>query len=319
MTAHSPRVSDSDLLAGLMAVFGEPVSILARRPNGWASTFPSDVITCQLTSGEEHELLCKYGSGALVRRAYGHRRGPGYEAHVYQRVLQPLSLSSPRFFGAYAPPDSGETWIMIGFLGEGAGVDEAASPIEAMRLAAAWLGSFHAANEARLTEGALDFLTRYSSDYYAQWPQRTQQFAGRWQARLPWLAALCTRASECADDWLSVPPTIVHGEFTPSNVLIRGDSILPVDWESAAVGLGEIDLVSLVENWPDHNVEMWQAEYRKARWAGSPPTDFERRMDLAWLYWHFRWLGERKDWFTSRHVMQRSVHLRAVGERLGLL
>src|SRR6266516_944463 len=90
---------------GLSSVFGAvggahgSVTVLERQANRYASTFPSEIVSCRLGNGVDVQVVCKYGSGGPGRRAYGHRGGVAYEAAVYRYVLQPLSLSRPRFHG----------------------------------------------------------------------------------------------------------------------------------------------------------------------------------------------------------------------------
>src|SRR5438128_5539631 len=71
-----------------------PVTILSREKNFYASTFPSEVVTCRLADGQERRLLCKY-AGGRNHNAHGHRGGVGYEADIYRRVLRPLGISVP--------------------------------------------------------------------------------------------------------------------------------------------------------------------------------------------------------------------------------
>lgn len=293
---------------------GKAVRILGRRPNPWASTFPSEVLTCEIETVGTLEILCKCSAGR-DHTSLGHRAGVAYEAAVYRDVLAPLSISQPIFYGA-ARGES-ETWLFLEYLGEQASVDEAPSPAEALRRAARWIGTFHATNESRAS--SLPALVRYDARYYEQWPNRTSAMAGDWHRRLPWLRPLCEHAGELAEALLSQPVTVLHGEFAPSNVLLRNGAVCPVDWESAAIGLGEVDLAALIENWPTEVADSCVREYQAARWPENPPSDFIKRLDLAWLYWHFRWLGERPDWLSESHVLGRANHLLQLGKRLGWL
>ena len=43
------------------------------------------------------------------------------------------------------------------------------------------------------------------------------------------------------------PRAPAHGEFTPHNVLWQGGRAVPIDWESAAFGAGEVDLAVLLD------------------------------------------------------------------------
>jgi Phosphotransferase enzyme family len=115
---------------------------------------------------------------------------------------------------------------------------------------------------------------------------------------------------------LDCPLTIIHGEYYPPNILWREEVIYPVDWESAAVAAGEIDLAALTEGWPPGFVEQCELEYQRARWPEGPPTGFERRLAAARLYLHFRWLGSETDRAPS---LWRFEQLRCEGERLGLV
>ena len=308
-----------ELERAITAVVGEPTRILARHVNRWASTFPGEVVRCRAVGRGEWSMLCKLGSTANVRSAFGHRLGTGHEAAVYEHVLQRLEVSSPRFFGAYHVPNSDDVWLFIEFLGEGAGVDEAESPADAMVSAATWLGRFHYASQALLRSAEPPRLPRYDASYYGQWPRRAAVFATTLPAPSPWFARLCQRAElhmAVCDEW---PQVVIHGEFTPSNVLIRDGVVYPVDWESAAVGCAEIDLVALVEKWPSATAAACEQAYRSARGAEEADGDFRMKVDTAWLYWHFRWLGERADWLSPEHVGDRLERLYSVADRLGLV
>lgn len=291
---------------------GKIVRILDRRPNPWASTFPSEVFTCEIETLGTLEILCK-SSGGREHASLGHRAGVAYEAAVYRDVLSPLSISQPRFYGATS--SDGDTLLFLEYLGEQASVDEGPAPAEGLHQAARWIGNFHAVNEARAS--SIPILFEYDARYYEQWPHRTCAIAGEWHRRLPWLRPLCEHATEMAEVLLCHPVTVIHGEFAPSNVLLRGGVVCPVDWESAAIGLGEVDLAALIENWPAEVADVCVREYQRARWPDHPAWDFANRLDLAWLYWHFRWLGERADWLSESHVLGRADHLRQIGERLG--
>ena len=60
---------------------------------------------------------------------------------------------------------------------------------------------------------------------------------------------------------ISEPQTIIHGEYYPANILIKDGAIYPIDWESAAVGPGEIDLATLIEGWDQKLAEEAKQAY----------------------------------------------------------
>ena len=88
---------------------------------------------------------------------------------------------------------------------------------------------------------------------------------------------------------------IIHGEYYPSNIQLRDTVVRPVDWESAAVAMGEIDLATLTDGWPKAIKRECENAYAQARWSGKEPEAFRRRLKLANVYVNFRWLGG-KEW-----------------------
>ena len=113
--------------------------------------------------------------------------------------------------------------------------------------------------------------------------------------------------------------TIIHGEYYPKNILVHEGKIYPVDWESAAVAIGEIDFASLTEKWPQAIVQMCRDEYVRARWGQAAAPDFELKLMAAQLYLHFRWLGNLAEWTAEPKVRWRFEQMLELGELLGLL
>jgi hypothetical protein len=323
---HSPRGQSPDLQALtriLNAIVASDtstdgqVTILTREPNPRKSTYPSEVLACQLTDGSEVRFLCKYAAESN-HEAYGHRGGVAYEAEVYRHVLQSLPVSTPAFYGLHRDEITGQTWFILEYMDHSVQVNHSHDRT-LMPAAARWLGQFHRANESRLSPGMLPFLHRHDAAYYLSWAARTSRFAGSLHRRFHWLATLCQRFERIVEILSEPPLIIVHGEYYPNNVLFHQGIIYPVDWESTAVAIGQIDFASLTERWPSHTVERCRAEYLSARWPDGRPADFERKLDAAKLYWQFRWLGERPEWTTEDRSCWRFDQLQTVGERLGLI
>jgi hypothetical protein len=294
-----------------------PVRVLARRPNLLAATSPSEVVTCRVNGGEELRLLCKYAAGRN-HDAHGHRGGVGYEAEVYRQVLGRVPAPVPRFFGAPTDAATGERWLVVEYLDGAVGVD-AAPERGALGEAARWLGRFHAATQARFASRPPAFLKVYDAEYYRGWARRTVEFAGPLGEHFPWLRALSSRFAALCPVLVGSAPPVIHGECYPANVLFYRGQVYPVDWESAAVGPGEVDLAALTEGWPAEAVRHCEDEYRQARWPGGAPAGWQRTLAAARLYWGFRWLGDRPEWTTHESTRERFDELRAAGERLGLL
>ena len=259
------------------------ISISQREPHYYASTYPSERVVCRI-KGREIVLLCKY-SADQEHPAFGHRGGLRYEADVYRRVLSGLGVSAPAFHGEYEDTETGWTWLVMECVDEAVRVNKLP---RMMPRAAQWLAHFHAAARAR---HRLSFLSRYDAGYFGGWIDRTVENTVSLQGRHPWLKDLRRARRTILSQFLAQPTTVIHGEFYPPNVLLEGDTIRPVDWESAAVAFGAIDLVSLSEEWPEKTIRACEAAYFEACDPRPDPQAFARSLDLARLYLHFRWLG----------------------------
>jgi len=211
----------------------------------------------------------------------------------------------------------GETWLILEYVDASMLLEHAPHPA-AVVSAARWIGRFHAANVARLSSTPMPLLNTYDLAYYQGWARRTALLAEPVQQRLPWLTPLCERSQGALALLLAPPVTIIHGEYYPKNVLYRDGIIYPVDWESAAIAAGEIDVACLTDRWPADTVRECELAYQQARWPDGAPAAFAQRLAPARLYIHVRWLGGRPEW-TTRQQYCRFVHLRSVGEQLGLI
>jgi aminoglycoside phosphotransferase (APT) family kinase protein len=129
--------------------------------------------------------------------------------------------------------------------------------------AARWAARFHAATR-NLPPAVTSFLPSYDAAHYQRCAERVGKI-------LPGLnvsdRALVTRALDqylTHLDWFAaLPRTVVHGQFFGKNIMLRvrrGDRMLAViDWETAALGPGGFDLVSLSSG-------RWTASERQTMW-----------------------------------------------------
>ena len=286
--------------------------VVSRHANVRNSSFLTEVVTCRLPGGDSLRLFCKYGNGANEATGYGHRGGVSYEARVYRDLLRPLGVRTVPFYGTHLDPGTGTTWLVLGFQ-PGWCIDMR------LGLAARWIGEFHRAATGRFADRPPVWLKRYDQAYYTQWARRTSEFAEQLELGLHWLPAVCEGFESLASDLLTRRPTAIHGELYPHNVILHLDAVLPIDWESAAFGAGEIDLASLTEGWSAADLDECRREYAAARWPEGPPEDFDAAFDAARLYLDFRWLGEEPGqlmdpesrWFLDDLILR--------GERLGLI
>ncbi len=309
------------LTTGLTSVLSEsvsspcPVTVLHREAHIYQSTFPSEVVTCRLNNGRTVRLFCKY-SGEQDCGSYGHWGGVAYEAEVYRHVLEHSGNSVPRFYGTYDDVTRSRTWLIVEYLDNSLRVHK--EP-DALVASARWIGRFHATCEALSKEPRMAFLGAYDREYYLGWARRASHFAGPLHQRFPWFDSLCRQFDEFVALLLACRQTVIHGEFYPANILVKDGVIYPVDWESAAVGAGEIDLASLTERWDEDDAGPCELAYRRARWPEDVTADFALRLDAAKAYLSFRWLGDNQELTMQEGSLWHFERLFALGKRWGMI
>ncbi len=300
-----------------------PLMIVGRAPPRMMCTYPNEVVTYR-QNGFARRVFVKYES-RHGHCAYGHRGNVAYEAEVYRRVLDSYPDFRPRCFGAHKDPETGETWLVLEYLDRSIrlcdlSIRRLTRQPTAMAQAARWMGRFHAAHQVLPNNGSFPFLIHYNAEYFQGWAQRTLTFAKPLRDEFPWLRKLCRHPADWIRPLLSASPVIIHGEFYTKNLLLRRKQIHVDDWESAAVGAGEIDLAALTEGgWPVKFVSRCERAYQHARWPSGTPTHFRKTLEAAKIYLHFRWLGEREDWALREKTRWRYQHLHLSAKKLGIL
>jgi hypothetical protein len=289
------------------------INILEREPNIYISTFPSEIVTCLLQDGRNVKIFCKYGSD----RFYDSRGDIYYESQVYQNVLRPLHVSSPAFYGLHYDEKGHSKWLFLEYIDQASRLSKIEGA-DAMIHAANWLGRFHAATEAHLPKTSKKLLLRYNEDYYLGCIRQLLLVTGQSHHRFKWLPMLCERADQMAALLRTKKPTVIHGEYYPRNILYQHGVVRPVDWQTAAIAAGEIDLASLTEGWSPEIVYDCEREYQRTRWPEHVPEDFCRILGAARLYLQFRYLGSHQEW-KKGNMPWRFERLKTEGERLGLI
>jgi hypothetical protein len=282
---------DSVALEGALSVVLEatgPVRVTARESSPWNSTFPAEAVTCE-TSGRVLRLWCKYADDRKLGGIEARQR-LAYEASVYREVLPGSPVPTPHSYGFYRHPREGWACLVLEHLEDSMPM----SKTMALEQAGEWLGTFHAWTEPRVLPA---WLRIFDAVYYEVPIRRTERLFEPWHDQYPPLADLLKRSAQVIDALESSPRVLVHGEFFPLNVPVRSGVVLPVDWESAGVGAGEIDLAALTEGWEESPLmEAAKRAYVQARWGGVAPRRFDRRFHAAQTYWCIRqlgWLGEQ--------------------------
>ena len=311
--------SASHLRRGLESVFGDQglKSVVRREANPNEAYYPSEVLTCRFHTGPERRLLLKYAPDPNEMYG-GHLTGPENEQLVYDHVLTRPRCSVPAFYGCYRDPLTNALWSVAEYIEGGECLGRMHPQARWMGLAARWVGAFHATGQDSDSPGERPPLQRYDAPFYRQWAVSTAAFEGD---RRAWLTELVGRYDRVVERLLAQPQVVVHGDYFWDNIVVREGTVFPVDWERGAVGVGEIDLATLIVGWetqPDV-VAACRQEYQAARWSGEVSKDFERTLDNALLHVLFMLLGEDATLPNRETRNWRLDLLRSAGERVGLI
>lgn len=290
-------VTDGALRAGLEEALGREVEVLTRSPLADASSFPVERVEV-VADGERLGLVFKDCSPDSPSEG-GARAKPalvldaGREIETYRHVLGPAAIAAPRCHGSISDPEGGRFWLFLEHVrGE---VLWRIGDLEIWEESARWLADLHG---RALPAGGAGLL-RYDADWFRTWlPRAAKTPAGASLARL---GARWERVVDRLSEW---PPSLVHGEFYPSNVLIQQAGgpvrVRPVDWEMAGIGPGLLDLAALTAGgWTEDERRRLVAAYFEA-WPERLPRpewpDFADALDHCRLHLAVQWIGWSPGW-----------------------
>ena len=264
--------------------------VISRTAYDYRSTSPAEIISVSLNDGQIVSLFCKY-SGSHTQYSYGHRGGVEYETLIYEKILNKIPLRSPRYYGAFKK-ENNDTCLVIEFLKVSKLLKDSRDP-RYFGKAAAWIGSLHKMYESTLPPS----IKIYDKAYYMIWLKRVESLLETLKGKHPWLPSVCIYFKENLHLLSDSTQTFIHGEYYTKNILVQKGIIYPIDWESAAIGPGEIDLASLIEDWDENRKNIALKNYLKARWPDGnfSESEFEKRLLLARIYFFLRWTGEYDD------------------------
>ena len=302
----------------LSRYFGTTVEIanLDRRISEYCSSFIIEELDVTLGDGTVLPLIFKDLSKAALLTNAGQVKPPFVynplrEVDTYRRVLSQHQLGTPQCFGAFVDPEEKLYWLFL----------ERVPPVLLWQMGdmdywdetARWLAGMHSylVRETEIRESQhIAHLLKYDERFYRRWIDRAVEFiregdtsADRKAATaIEWLAA---RYDRVIAHMLSLPVTIIHGEFFASNILIDiGNDhfrICPVDWEMAAVAPGHVDLAGLTSgNWTATQKNAMARAYYDALPDSSPAKCGWRRflidLEFSRLHQAVQWLGWAPGW-----------------------
>lgn len=199
-------------------------------PFEYASSWPLDLVVVDRPTTGRVELLLKHrGTEA------------DYERSLEREVIAYLLLGDT-VPGVPALIGWGPGWLLI--------ENVAGQPVwqhgdlDSWRAAASWAAVLHGrfASHPPLPSR----LMRYDRRSYQNWFVLARQ-------NHPGVAALDDAVEAAARRLDALPRTLIHGQLYASNVLVAGARVAVVDWETAGIGAGVLDLAALVAGWDSAN------------------------------------------------------------------
>jgi aminoglycoside phosphotransferase (APT) family kinase protein len=292
MNPRRPADADAlrtDLGAGLDAAVrraaGPRAEVVAvqRSPSPYAAVSPSEVAAVELASGERVSIFVKHLGDE--QRDHPDKGVREREARVYDELLADRDVAAPRFLGAAANEATGRLDLFLEYVD---GWNLKYQGLDRWRGAARRLARLHLAFAA--PDGrplGRDFLLRLDRDYVAAWAERAVAAVSSLSARLGGrLRRTVDRMGAAADLLAGQPPTLVHNDLAPKNVIAAtaagGERICIVDWEMAGVGCGLVDLAHLTHGLaPEEAARMLEAYGRELAGSNLLPPAGERERLLA--------------------------------------
>ncbi len=313
---------------------------LQRRRSDYSSSYTIDDLDVLLDQDQSLQLVLKdLSPSSLLQMARQVRPHflyePRREIETYERILAVEDWGTPVWFGAVVSGGSERYWLFLERV-EGVPLWQI-GPMEVWEDAARWLARMHTAFDARQRSHGhpgLAHLLRYDEAFFQTWMTRAEGFlrsgpasdspvTGRRFARLAEHYPTVIRRLT------ALPATLIHGEYYPSNILVRSQGegvgqICPVDWELAAIGSGLIDLAALTSgDWNDRQRERMVSAYRDesglAGVGGCSLAELIETIDHCRLHLAIQLLGWASDWAPpEEHTHNWLAEALRLADRLGI-
>lgn len=276
---------------------------LDREPFSGSSSFATERIRALLDDGEWFNVFFKDLNPSNQLDEAQRIRDMGLERSrremlMYQKILAPLQLDTPKLYGYRWEPNEDIYWIFL----------EDVGPKRLSRLgdfslwvdATRWAARLHAVDHSVITEQA-DFLPHYDAEHFVVCARRLEENLSKFNSHQQ------ERISQALDhyykmiDYLSsLPSCLIHGEYFGKNVIIRPGktehAIAVIDWETAAFGPRCVDLVSITAGrWtPEQRGIMYKAYAEQYETETGQQVDMDalaQEMGHVAVYRALWWLG----------------------------
>ena len=292
---------------------GRRVTRLVRRSSPYASSFPLEEVDASLDDGSRIQAILKdvsigaQSSGSRAARSpFTHV--PLREVEVYRLLLGPCGIG-PEVLATGG--GEGEAWLLLERVSGRPLFQE--GDFSMWIAVARWLARFHR-RFVDSTGPAEAHLLPYDAGFLRACASRARKVVEadegipssvRRRFDLIW-----SRHDTMVDRLTSGPPTLVHGDFYPSNILVaragaeakKTVDVRPVDWELCGRGSGLLDLAALIAgDWPEERRLELALAYGGAvpppsPWPPGSRSDFLESLHWARLHLALQWIGARGDW-----------------------
>jgi Phosphotransferase enzyme family len=295
---------------------GRRIVNIARRRSPYSSTFAIDEIDVQFAGSRAPLMLVMKDLGTRAISASARESGseflydPRREIEAYRHILPHAPPGTAICYGAVCD-DARRTYRL--FLERVEGFElRHIGDFAIWERAAGWIAAFHRAFAPHLVEELVQKsrVLVYDEAFYWRWLERARRFTPARSVARKALDRIARGYVAVVRRLVSLPRTVIHGEFYPCNVLIRstGDQvrICPIDWEMAGYGPGLIDLAALTTGWnlPQQRALMRAYREQTSQFAVKGtriPSDFVADLNCCRLHLAIRMLGWAHRWTPPPH------------------
>jgi hypothetical protein len=328
--------SDRDLAVTIEAALAgdgaRRVGRIRRQPFAYATSFAIDELAVDLDDGTRLELLLKHLSWDDLRGDATHTKPPFlFEPRrcvdTYRSTLAGQGFGA-RCYGTAGDDCDGRWWVLIEKLpGD---VLWQVGDFDVWLGVSRWLARFHRHFAARVDDVKTGnpHLLRYQEGLLGRWPHRALALAdakGLSVVERDALAGVVAGYLDVVTRLEQLPPTFLHGELYPSNVIVdsRGGAldVWPIDWEMAAVGPGFLDVAALVTGWDAGRQVALVGAYvdELGHSWGVPPAEVVDVVTACQLHFALQWFGWASGWLPpAAHDRDWLWDIFSLGSALGL-
>jgi Ser/Thr protein kinase RdoA (MazF antagonist) len=306
------RVSDDRLREFVQSALGSAVRRLSRSFYDYHSSFAIEALDAELNDGSELSLIFKdLSPRALLEEARCVRPNefyrPGREIIVYREILNLAGLGTPNCYGSLMDQEADRYWLLL----EKVAANElyTIGDLSIWCHVARWLARMHSQfsespNIRRSSQALLSYDSHFFNACLKRAESQVERRAAECKINPSRVNNLWTQYRKAVSRICSLPRTLIHGEFYPSNILVsRQDSdyrVCAVDWETAGIGAGLLDLAALVSGkWTEQQRQDLARAYFEELENPQMLNDVERftgDLLICRLHIAVAWLGWSPDW-----------------------